>query len=69
MLERGLLPDFSPAALAELTALDGRSAGTPPATRDLRDRLGGAGAIDVRERFAIPRMADELDDVYTRGRA
>src|SRR5437870_890829 len=39
MLERGLLPEFSPAALAELSALDGHSAGEGPATRDLRDRL------------------------------
>jgi VacB/RNase II family 3'-5' exoribonuclease len=38
MLERGLLPDFSPAALAELRALDGHAAEDPMVTRDLRDR-------------------------------
>ena len=33
---------------------------------DLRRRLGGAGAEDVRARFATGRMADELEAVYRR---
>lgn len=33
---------------------------------ELRARLGAAGAADVRGRFAIPRMADELEAVYER---
>ena len=33
---------------------------------ELRRRLGGAGAADVRERFATTRMADEIEAVYQR---
>ncbi|MBN1571045.1 MAG: RNB domain-containing ribonuclease [Acidobacteria bacterium] len=36
MLERGLLPDFSPQALAELDGIHGPAARTDTATRDLR---------------------------------
>ena len=45
MLERGLLPDFSPAALAELARIqapagaDSESVGTPSVARDLTDLL------------------------------
>jgi VacB/RNase II family 3'-5' exoribonuclease len=39
MIERGLAPDFSPAALAELAAIHGAAAGTGPANRDLRRLL------------------------------
>jgi exoribonuclease-2 len=38
MVERGLLPDFSPAALAEASAVGGGAVETGPAIRDLRDR-------------------------------
>jgi len=37
MTERGLLPDFSPAALAQTEALGERVVETGPALRDLRD--------------------------------
>lgn len=33
---------------------------------ELRQRLGAAGAADVRERFAVARMADEIEAVYER---
>ena len=36
MLERGLLPDFPPQALAELDGINGPAMGTEPSTRDLR---------------------------------
>lgn len=36
MLERGLLPDFSLQALAELDAIDSTAGGSQPSTRDLR---------------------------------
>lgn len=39
MLERGLLPDFSPAALTETAALREASAAQAPSIRDLRDLL------------------------------
>ncbi len=39
MLDRGLLPDFSPEALAEIAALTGPAREADPAIRDLRDRL------------------------------
>jgi exoribonuclease-2 len=38
MIERGLLPDFSAAALAEVAALDRQVANTGSEVRDLRDR-------------------------------
>jgi glycosyltransferase involved in cell wall biosynthesis len=34
--------------------------------RDLRRRMGAAGADDVRARFAVARMADEVDTIYDR---
>src|SRR6187455_1816006 len=39
MLQRGLLPDFSPAVLAETDAVRGAAAETDPAIRDLRGLL------------------------------
>lgn len=33
---------------------------------ELRERLGAAGAEDVRSRFTVARMADEIDAVYAR---
>jgi len=39
MIERGLDPDFSPAAKAELAAIRGPAAGSDRAARDLRDLL------------------------------
>jgi exoribonuclease-2 len=39
MIQRGLQPDFSPAALAETTALVEAAAETDPSIRDLRSRL------------------------------
>jgi glycosyltransferase involved in cell wall biosynthesis len=36
--------------------------------RDLRRRLGTAGVADMRARFGTSRMADELEEVYARGR-
>ena len=36
MLERGLLPDFPPEALAELDGISGAATQTDPAPRDLR---------------------------------
>ena len=35
---------------------------------ELRERLGAAGAADVRVRFATARMADEVEAVYARRR-
>src|SRR3990172_2242961 len=37
MIERGLLPDFSPAAIAEASAIAGPTPGSDPSIRDLRD--------------------------------
>jgi len=37
MIERGLLPDFTPQALAELDAIHGPATQTDPSTRDLRN--------------------------------
>src|SRR5512143_586216 len=37
MLERGLVPDFSPQALAELDKIQGPAAGAEDITRDLRN--------------------------------
>jgi VacB/RNase II family 3'-5' exoribonuclease len=53
MLERGLLPSFSPAAMAELQSLEGpaTAAGTPPS---------GAGA--VRDLTALPWASIDNDD-------
>jgi glycosyltransferase involved in cell wall biosynthesis len=34
--------------------------------RELRRRMGAAGADDVRARFAVARMADEVDAIYDR---
>jgi glycosyltransferase involved in cell wall biosynthesis len=34
--------------------------------RELRRRMGAAGADDVRARFAVARMADEVDTIYDR---
>ena len=39
MVERGLAPDFSPAAMAELEAIRGAASAIDPATRDLRPLL------------------------------
>jgi exoribonuclease-2 len=39
MIERGLVPDFSPAAIAELSAIGGPAAKPTASTRDLRDLL------------------------------
>src|SRR5471030_77634 len=39
MLERGLEPDFSPAAMVELAAIRGPAVQTAAATRDLRNLL------------------------------
>jgi VacB/RNase II family 3'-5' exoribonuclease len=39
MLDRGLLPDFSPEALAQTSSITAPAAPTGPATRDLRDLL------------------------------
>jgi len=39
MIQRGLLPDFSPAALAETAGLTAAAGVTGPSIRDLRDRL------------------------------
>jgi hypothetical protein len=39
MLERGLLPDFSAAALAELGRIQAPAAASGEAVRDLRDLL------------------------------
>src|SRR5512143_3655762 len=39
MIERGLLPDFTPDALAELSAIVGPSTDAHASTRDLRDLL------------------------------
>jgi VacB/RNase II family 3'-5' exoribonuclease len=39
MVERGLLPDFSPAALAETNAIHGPATVTPISAKDLRDLL------------------------------
>ena len=36
MLERGLVPDFSPAAIAEANALEGPALEVGPSVRDLR---------------------------------
>jgi glycosyltransferase involved in cell wall biosynthesis len=33
---------------------------------ELRERMGAAGAEDVRERFAVGRMADEVEAIYDR---
>lgn len=56
--ETGLLvPPGDPGALADAI---GRLAVDP----DLRDRLGRAGAEDVRRRFSIDRVADEVAAVH-----
>jgi VacB/RNase II family 3'-5' exoribonuclease len=39
MIERGLDPDFSPAAKAELAAIRGPAVASAPSARDMRDRL------------------------------
>jgi glycosyltransferase involved in cell wall biosynthesis len=53
------------APVGDVAALAGRLA---ELARDpaLRARLGAAGASDVRGRFAIPRMVDELEALYGR---
>ena len=33
---------------------------------ELRERMGARGAEDVRARFAVGRMADEIETVYRR---
>ena len=33
---------------------------------ELRERMGSQGAADVRARFAVGRMADEIEAVYRR---
>ena len=54
MTERGLLPDFSPAALAQTEALGERVVETGPAIRDLR---GPRVGVDRQRRLARPRPA------------
>ena len=54
MTERGLLPDFSPAALAQTEALGERVVETGPAIRDLRGLRVG---VDRQRRLARPRPA------------
>ena len=39
MIARGLAPDFTPAAMAELNAISAPATATSPATRDLRQLL------------------------------
>ena len=39
MIERGLLPDFSAEALAELDGIQGSASQTEEATRDLRNLI------------------------------
>jgi glycosyltransferase involved in cell wall biosynthesis len=48
--------------------IGGLAGGLATLARDpkLRERLGRRGAEDVRSRFTIDRMADELDAVYRR---
>ena len=36
---------------------------------DLAGRFGTFGAADVRTRFSLARMADDLEAVYRRGRS
>jgi glycosyltransferase involved in cell wall biosynthesis len=54
--------------LLEIGDIAGLAARLGELARDpeLRRRLGAAGAADVRERFTITRMADEIDAVYAR---
>jgi glycosyltransferase involved in cell wall biosynthesis len=54
--------------LLEIGDVDGLAARLVDLARDpeLRRRLGEAGAADVRERFAVARMADEIEAVYRR---
>ena len=70
MIARGLLPDFTSAALAELDAIRGPVAATDAATRDLRhlpwcsidnndsrdlDELAVAESL-TEPRYALPRL-------------
>ncbi|HWN22515.1 MAG TPA: glycosyltransferase [Gaiellaceae bacterium] len=52
-------------AIGDTAALAGRLA-TLAGDRELRERMGAAGAEDVRWRFAVGRMADEIETVYRR---
>ena len=54
MLERGLVPEFSPAEMAEAQHLDGGIGPLDPAIRDLRGLLVG---VDRQRRFARSRSA------------
>jgi exoribonuclease-2 len=56
MLERGLLPDFPPEALAELDGIQGPATRTGEATRDLRNLSWCSIDIEARPVFD----ADEL---------
>ena len=52
-------------AIGDTAALAGRLA-TLARDPELRDRMGAHGAEDVRSRFAVSRMADEIETVYRR---
>jgi glycosyltransferase involved in cell wall biosynthesis len=54
--------------LLEIGDIAGLAARLGELARDpeLRRRLGEAGAADVRKRFTVSRMADEIDAVYAR---
>jgi len=52
-------------AIGDTTALARRLAALAR-DRELRERMGADGAEDVRARFAVGRMADEVEAVYSR---
>ncbi len=48
MLEKGLVPDFPPRALAELDAIKGPATQTAEPTRDLRNLPGAPSTMMIR---------------------
>ncbi|HEY7794085.1 MAG TPA: glycosyltransferase [Gaiellaceae bacterium] len=63
-----VVQDGTSGYLLEIGDIAGLAARLAELARDpeLRRRLGEAGAADVRERFTVSRMADEIDAVYAR---
>ena len=68
MLEHGFLPDFSPAALDELTKIQQVNGGTAPAIKDLRQLLWASidndDSLDLDQLTAAETLPDNNVKIF-----
>jgi glycosyltransferase involved in cell wall biosynthesis len=68
---RTVVADGESGYVTPIGDVEALAAGLGALARDpeLAARLGGNGAADVRARFSLARMADDIDEVYRRALA